>query len=392
MFQKISIHPLNLEKAKDSFKKIAPTEQEYKSVMSWLKDLAVENQITDRRQLRLLHDLGLYFRNYPNPTNKITRDDLVGIKEDLLNDKILKQNGEPYSDTIKEGLTESLVRYLETTYPKRMNSFISKSNKPLRRWFIMRSKKKTPEILTDQEIKTLYKESKSLWQKYAIAVLFGSGARVEEFLNLRFEDIETPTKNFPYYKVDIKEEYSKTLGRQVGLYWEDCTEAVTNYLASIDKKEPKDRVLEINYDALRMFLTRIGKRVLNKRIHAHMFRKSAATFYASKLNRQQLCKKFGWRFSSDVVDVYINRSGIDEVQIKDVMLNDDVSKLRQEIVELKTVQDQILNSYGNISEYINKDREETGITKKQKEIVLKEIERNGFDLGKSVVKLVTKSE
>jgi len=335
-YQKVDIHPINLEASKEGFKKVAPTEQEYKSVLDWLRQVTIEKGLTERRQVRLLHDIALFFKIYKKPTGKITRDDLIKIKEGLLNNSIVKLNGEPYSDTVKEGITETLVRYLEYKYPKRMNSFISKTNKPLRRWIIMRSKKKTPEILTEQEIKKLYKEANSLWQKYAIAVLFGSGARIEEFLNIRFEDLEEPTKDFPYFKVDIKEEYSKTLGRKIGLYWEYCTEAITKYMESIEKKDAKDRVLEINYDAVRMFLTRLGKKVLNKRVHAHMFRKSSATFYASKLNRQQLCKKFGWTFSSDVVDIYINRAGVDEFEVKDVMLDDDVSKLRKDNKELKT--------------------------------------------------------
>src|SRR3989344_3027931 len=336
VFQKIDIHPLNLESAKENLKKFTPTEQEQKAVLEWLRNLSVEKVLTERRQLRLLNDINLFFKIYRKPSNKITRDELMKLKEDLLNNKILKQNGEPYSDSVKEGITETLVRYLVFKYPQKMTSFISKSNKPLRLWFIMRAKKKTPEILTEAEIKKLYKETNLLWQKYAIAVLFGSGARVEEFLNFRFEDFEEPNKNFPYYQIDIKEEYSKTLGRKVGLYWEHCTEAIAKYFSSIEKKDSKSRVLEVNYDAVRMFLTRLGKKVLDKRVHPHIFRKSSATFYSSKMNRQQLCKKFGWKFSSDMVDVYINRSGIEEFEIKDVQLNDDVSKLRKDNQELKT--------------------------------------------------------
>ena len=334
-FKKIDIHPINLEVFKQSFKKVVP-EKEYNSVLTWLNETTIEKALSERRQLRLLHDMGLFFKIYQKPTKKITKEELAKIKERLLNNQTLKQDGKPYSDSVKEGITETIVRYLEWKYPKRMNSFISKTNQPLRRWFIFRGKKKTPEILSEQEIKKLYKESKLLWQKYAIAVLFGSGARIEEFLNFRFEDFEEPTKNSPYWKVDIKEEYSKTDGRKIGLYWEHCTEAITKFFSSIERKDSKDRVLEVNYDAVRMFLTRLGRKVLNKRVHPHMFRKSSATFYASKLNRQQLCKKFGWKFSSDVVDVYINRAGVDEFEVEKVMLDDDVSKLRDENNELKT--------------------------------------------------------
>ena len=106
-----------------------------------------------------------------------------------------------------------------------------------------------------------------------------------------------------------------------------------------------------------MFLTRLGKRILNKRVHPHMFRKSSATFYASKLNRQQLCKKFGWTFSSDVVDVYINRAGVDEFEVKDVMLNDDISVLRKEQQEQKAVFEAREKEYSERFAYLTKELE-----------------------------------
>ncbi|OGN61234.1 MAG: hypothetical protein A3F40_04085 [Chlamydiae bacterium RIFCSPHIGHO2_12_FULL_27_8] len=368
-FEKISIHPINLETAKNNLKKFTPTEKEYKSVLDWIRQVTIEKGLTERRQLRLINDMVLFFKIYKKPTDKISREELESFKEKLLNDKITKQDGKPYKETIKEGLTESLVRYFEYNYPKKINSFISKTNKPLRKWFIIRSKKKTPEILTEQEIKKLYKEAKPLWQKYAIAVLFDSGARIEEFLNFRFEDLEAPTKNFPYYQIDIRGEYSKTQGRKVGLYWEYCTEAIAKYLASIEKQDAKDRVLNIGYDAVRMFLTRLGKRVLDKRVHAHMFRKSSATFYASKLNRQQLCKRFGWVFSSDVVDVYINRAGIDEFEVKEVMLDDDISKVRKESRELKTQFELREKEY---SEMFDNFRKEIEGLKRGKKVLIKQ--------------------
>jgi len=330
-FEKIDIHPINLERSKLNLKKYAPTEQEYKTSLKWLENVSIEKSLSARRQERLLHDLVLFFKIYKKPTNKITKEDLVKLKESFLNKKILSNDDKPYSDSVVEGLTETIVRYLEDTYPKRMNEFISSTNKPLRSWFIMRGKKKTPEILNENEIKKLYKETNLLWQKYAIAVLFGSGARIEEFLNFRFEDFEEPTKNFPYWQVDIKEEYSKTLGRKVGLYWDYCTEAIAKYLASIERKNVKDRVLEVNYDAVRMFLTRLGKRVLNKRVHPHLFRHSAATRMANRLNRQDLCIYFGWRFSSPMPDLYISRGNVEQRELDEKFKKSDMEDLKEEL-------------------------------------------------------------
>ncbi len=41
-----------------------------------------------------------------------------------------------------------------------------------------------------------------------------------------------------------------------------------------------------------------------------MLRHSSATYWAPKMNRYQLCAKYGWAFSSDMPDRYIGRKGI----------------------------------------------------------------------------------
>lgn len=335
VFQKIDIHPVNHERVKTKLKQYVPTDKEYKDILEHLRQLA-NGEVTgkvvgEKRIVKLLHMFGLFFKNYKKSTSRITKEDLSNFKDDLLNDRIVKEGGEKYSDTTKEDLTETIVRYLEWKYPRQISRFVSKNRLSLRKWFVIRSTLKTPETLTEQEVKKLLNAEKTIRGKYIIAGLFGSGARIEEFLNWRFEDFEEPTTNFPYYKIDIKREYSKTEERKIGMYWEFCTEAIAKYLATVEKKDNKDRVLEMEYDAVRMFLKRLSEDVLSKRVTPHTFRKSSATYYASKLNRQQLCVRFGWKFKSDMPDVYIKRAGVDEIEVKDVMLNDDISVLRDKL-------------------------------------------------------------
>jgi len=192
-----------------------------------------------------------------------------------------------------------------------------------------------------------------------IAVLFDSGARASEFLNIRAEDINPPSQAFPYYKINFKEEYSKTKGRNIGLYWEKSTEAIKEYLDEIGDLKPKDPVYNNkNYDAIRFFLTRLGKKVLGKRVYFHLFRKASASYYATKLkSRQQLCYRYGWNFSSEVPDVYISRQQGEE-EVKSEILNTDLSKLDKENRELKTklsiVQEDAEKEFKQIkSEFLN---------------------------------------
>jgi len=97
-------------------------------------------------------------------------------------------------------------------------------------WLDTRTKKKTPNYLKESEIVKLYKRCKMSSERFLIAVLFDTGARVEEFLNIRFEDIELPDKNENFVKITLKEEYSKTKGRTISLYWKYSLEAVSDFL------------------------------------------------------------------------------------------------------------------------------------------------------------------
>lgn len=329
-FKKIDIHPLDLEKAKEKFAKKSPLES--KKVFEYLRLLSLGEinkgrEITPRRQLRVLYNLNCIIPHIKKPLDKWVKEDIREYIEKLQNDKITRFDKKPFSDSTKADVKIQLKSYLKWRLPKKHDELCS--------WISTRLKKKSPEVLSESEIIKLY-NSASLEGKFIISVLFDAGCRIEEFLNIRHEDITEPSQNFPYYKIDFKEEYSKTQGRQIGLYWLNSTESIRNYLNTKTDKNPSSQVIPKTYNAVRVYLSRLGKRVLNKRVHPHIFRKSSATYYSNKLNRQQLCVRYGWRFSSDMVDVYIQRAGVHEKEVKEVMLNTDMNVLRKENQELKT--------------------------------------------------------
>lgn len=333
VFQKISIHKIDLPSRKNLFKEKFKGE-ENKKVFEFLRLLSIGElnggkPIGEVRQRKYLDMLTIFFRNIKKPVLKLSKEDIRKFKEDLIKNKIKQLNKSPYSDRTKQDVTETIIKYLEWRNGKKAILW------KLREWFIIRSQKKTPEYLKEEEAESLYKSCKDNASRFLIAVLFDSGARIEEFLNIRFEDIQEPTQSFPYYKIEIKQEYSKTDGRTIGMYWKYSSDAIREYLAEKDRSDLKAPVFEKTYDAVTMFLRRLGKRVLKKRVYAHLFRKSSATFYASKLNRQQLCVRYGWKFSSDMPDVYIKRAGIDEEDVKKAMVLSDISKLDKENQELK---------------------------------------------------------
>jgi len=259
---------------------------------------------------------------------KLTKEDLTELKKKLKEGKIKSKFKRAYSLASVRDMQIILMRFLEHNKPEKYS--------PMRKWFILTVPKKDVEYLTEEEIEKLFRACKTNAERYLIAVLFDSGARASEFINIRFEDWEEPTQQFPYYKVRLKEEYSKTKGRSIGLYWKHSTDAVRDYLAELDNSDLKEPVYQKTYDSIRIFLTRMGKRVLEKRTHFHKFRKSSASYYATKLkSRQQLCYRYGWSFSSSVPDVYISRNQGEE-EVKNEMVNTSMQKLEKQNQELET--------------------------------------------------------
>jgi hypothetical protein len=204
-------------------------------------------------------------------------------------------------------------------------------------WLDTRHIFKTPDFLKESEVEKLFKGCKTAHERFLIAVLFDAGARATEFHNIRYEDIQMPEGVNAHVRITLKEEYSKTKGRMVGLYWKHSLDAVRDFLREREATGIKasDPVYDGLYDATRMFLHRLGNKVLGRPIHYHLFRHSSATYYAAKMNRQQLCIRYGWTFSSRMPDVYIARAGVDMQELDERFKATEVDTLKTTITTLE---------------------------------------------------------
>jgi integrase len=283
--------------------------------------------ITDKTERKYLDAFCMAYTSLKKSLLTLTKEDLTELKQNLKNGKIKSRFNEPYALSSQQGMETILIKFLETINPKKYSGF--------RKWFVVKIPKKDVDYLKEAEVEKLYKSCKSNAERFLIAVLFDSGARASEFLNIRFEDITEPTSSFPYYKINLKEEYSKTKGRNIGLYWKHSSEAIRDYLKEIGEIKPKEPVFTKTYDSIRIFLSRFGKKILKKRIHFHIFRRASATFYANKLkSRQNLVYRYGWTYSSEVPDVYISREQGEE-EVKESIMNTTIEELQKKFQEEK---------------------------------------------------------
>lgn len=278
-------------------------------------------RLSDRTLSKYLSLLKRSLEIINKPTSKITKIDIEAFDKKLTS----------------EGLS-SIVDYRRSLKIFLCWKLGEDKSKKLAGWMDTRDKNKTPDYLSEKEIDKLFKNCKNPSERFLISVIFDSGARIEEFLNIRFEDIQLPDKNNNYVKIMFKEEYSKTIGRNISLYWKHTLESVRDFLKQREQEGVKssDPVYNVQtYDAIRHFLKRLGKKVLNKSIHCHLFRHSSATYYATKLNRQELCYRYGWKFSSDMPDVYISRAGMESKELDEKFKSTELEDIEKKMSIVK---------------------------------------------------------
>lgn len=305
-------------------------------LLRFLDDLALGkvnrgNKISAERQLKYLNGLHRPLEFFNKPTGRLTIRDIERFEKALGSGQLgTNKTGRVYAHNTQVEMRRLLKIFLRWCLGTERAAALTN-------WLDTRYRPKTPDYLSEAEIENLYLHCRTAQQRFLIAVLFDTGARAEEFHNIRYEDICLPEGKDNFVKVALKEEYSKTLGRTIALYWKHAAEAVQEYLSERIAAgiKPTDPVFSGNYSATRKYLQRLGASVLNRPVHYHLFRHSSSTYYATKLNRQELCYRYGWKFSSDMPDIYISRAGMESKALDEKFTQTELSALKSELVQLE---------------------------------------------------------
>ena len=172
----------------------------------------------------------------------------------------------------------------------------------------------TPDqILTEEEIKKLIQVADNARDKAVVAVLYESGCRISEFLNIRLKNIK-----FDDYGAIINVS-GKTGERSIRLvnsvpylkewlrYHPDKKEENGVWVSMHDKN-----VSKLNYIGVWFILKELAiKAGLTKNVRPHIIRHSRITHTASKLPESALRMMYGWTAGSDMPKVYIHLNGND---------------------------------------------------------------------------------
>lgn len=344
---KISLHSEDFERRTKNIVNWNVPPEIKRDVLRFLEELSLGmvnkgKKISNKTLIKYFHVLKPSLEFLNKPCESINQKDLEKFEKALTSGEIKSAWKEkPYSYAMKVDIRIALRIFLKWK--------LKAKGEELTSWFDCRDKPNTPDYLKESEVEKLYKNARSAEERFLIAVLFDTGARAEEFHNIRYSDIHLPEKNENFVKITLKKEYSKTAGRTISLYWKYSLDAVNEYLAQRIKEGIKsdDPVFNNSYDNSRFVLSRLGKKVLDgKHIHYHLFRHSSATYFARRLNRQELCIRFGWKFSSNMPDVYIAREGVDSKDLDEKFtsteLNELQAKLSKEEYERKKTQEDLI--------------------------------------------------
>lgn len=243
--------------------------------------------------------------------------------------KLAEELGKSLAEASEEDLRELVARierkelaeYTKRDYREILKRFLKWVNggtcPDKARWIrttVGRGRGKLPEhMLTEEDVKKLIEACRNPRDRALIAVMWETGARPSEYLDLRICDIEDRRHG---KKVVVR---GKTGPRRLPLLesvpylnaWLSQHPAGGNPQAPLWCRLD-DPTRRIDYLYFRKMLRNIARRAgVKKPMYPYIFRHSRATYLANWLTEAQMCEFFGWAQGSGRPRTYVHLSGRD---------------------------------------------------------------------------------
>ena len=264
---------------------------------------------------------------------KDTNYDIKMIDDKKAQGTVIAINSKPkWKDWTKNSnvkIFKNFLRWLNKMYKINVNLEDLKPVKP--------KNSLMPEFLiTPDEYEKLLENMTNPQLKLIIELLYETGARISEILDLKIQNVE-----FNSYGAKLFV-HGKTGQRVIPIVWyaRDLRQFL---LTHPNKDKPETNIFFINKDSqtfpftyfnFRRQLGIVCKRAgINKRIHAHLFRHTRMTELAKTLPEQTLKQLAGWAGASKMAEVYIHLSQRD---VEDALL--------QKVYGIKTTEKEDHNS------------------------------------------------
>ncbi len=193
---KIPIRTANIEKQKEAIKIWKISQADKKRVAAFVNDVEMGlingNIIKTSTLSDYISNLKVALEFLKKDSHKLKEEDIKEFLGAILKDKLVwkfktkNENGNPiiqlktYSIGRKIKLKNLLTSFLNYTLKDDAHKLIKILSTR------MRVKLSTPNCLTEEEVEKLFKAAKTKKQRYIISGLYSSGARIEEFVNIRY--------------------------------------------------------------------------------------------------------------------------------------------------------------------------------------------------------------
>jgi len=277
-----------------------------KQILNFVERLSAEG-LSKARQIKYLYNL--------KTISILLEKEFAKAKKSDIEKLCSKINNSKYTDWTKHDFL------VET---KRFYKWLKNSDEypPEVKWVkpnMKRSRKKLPkELLSIEDVKKIAENTNNLRDRCLILLLYESGSRIGELLNLNVKDVE-----FDKYGSLINL-FGKTGARKVRVI--ASSPAISNWLIDHPSKESKDfknkylfcglwgknKGNELMYRHVNKLLKEAGKKAeIDKPMNPHHYRHSRATELAKKLTEAQLCQYLGWVQGSSEASTYVHLSGRD---------------------------------------------------------------------------------
>lgn len=281
------------------------------------KELLVNNYSYARIQ-KLLSHLIVIAKNFPElDFEKATSEELKEIIAWVQRRNISPETKRDYKIALR--VFYKWLEY-ESVRDKRAPSVMSGINISISR----REQKLPEDMLTEDDVKNLIKNATNSRARCLIALLWETGARMGEIIDLKVKDIK-PWRHG--YQVILK---GKTGSRRIPLIisepyinewleghplkdserWPDVWLWV--HISEQNHGRGKIRGEKADYASLVKDIRRAAKKAgVEKPVNPHNFRHSRATFLANYLTEAQMNQWFGWVPASRMPSRYVHLSGRD---------------------------------------------------------------------------------
>jgi len=280
------------------------------------------------RCLKMMSMLKIMSRWLNKPFDKVSEDDMEAMIIGLERDKF-KGSKDKYSDNTKADFKKILRKFYKWLYGK------NETYPELVSWIDTTAKEIEIPALKKHEIEKMIELCPTIRDKAVIMVLFDSGARIEEMLNVRLKHL---TEEKGMYKMRI--EFSKTKPRTIAIPL--SSKLLGEWLQEYKSKYPEQTknsespLFPITYNQVFMMVKRNGLKALKKNVYPHLLRHSSATYYANLLkDPYKVNKRYGWAMASDMANRYIDREGIMEEEVIEAVKVDEITKYKKENEKLQ---------------------------------------------------------